>query len=57
MAPGNQDAYVMTVDVFVFPVNDKPDQKVAQDKLATLMMDPAVQTEFNAFKGSIPSTA
>ena len=55
MAPGNQDAYVMTVDVFVFPVNDKPDQKMAQDKLATLMMDPAVQTEFNAFKGSIPS--
>ena len=35
MAPGNQDAYVMTVDVFVFPVNDKPDQKAAQDKLAT----------------------
>jgi glucose/mannose transport system substrate-binding protein len=55
MAPGNQDAYVMTVDVFVFPVNNKPDQKAAQDKLATLMMDPLVQTEFNAFKGSIPS--
>ncbi len=55
MAPGNQDAYVMTVDVFVFPMNDKPDQKAAQDKLATLMMDPKVQTEFNAFKGSIPS--
>ncbi len=55
MAPGNQDAYVMTVDVFVFPVNNKPDQKAAQDKLATLMMDPAVQTEFNSFKGSIPS--
>jgi glucose/mannose transport system substrate-binding protein len=55
MAPGTQDAYVMTVDVFVFPVNDKPDQKAAQDKLATLMMDPAVQTEFNGLKGSIPS--
>src|ERR1700742_3010461 len=45
----------MTVDVFVSPVNNKPDQKAAQDKLATLMMDPAVQTEFNSFKGSIPS--
>ncbi len=55
MAPGNQDAYVMTVDVFVFPVNDKPDQKAAQDKLALLMMDPAVQTEFNALKGALPS--
>ncbi len=55
MAPGNQDAYVMTVDVFVFPVNNKPDQKAAQDKLATLMMDPAVQTEFNKFKGALPA--
>jgi glucose/mannose transport system substrate-binding protein len=55
MAPGNQDAYEMTVDVFVFPVNSKPDQQEAQKKLATLMMDPVVQTEFNAFKGSLPS--
>ena len=55
MAPGNQDAYVMTVDVFVFPVNDKPDQKAAQDKLAQIMMDPAVQTEFNANKGALPA--
>ncbi len=54
MAPGNQ-AYVMTVDVFVFPVNNKPDQKAAQDKLAMLMMDPVVQTEFNKFKGSLPA--
>jgi glucose/mannose transport system substrate-binding protein len=55
MAPGNQDAYIMTVDVFVFPVNNKPDQKAAQDKLAMLMMDPTVQTEFNKFKGSLPA--
>jgi glucose/mannose transport system substrate-binding protein len=55
MAPGNRDAYIMTVDVFVFPVNNKPDQKAAQDKLAALMMDPAVQTEFNKFKGSLPA--
>lgn len=55
MAPGNQDAYVMTVDVFVFPVNNKPDEKAAQDKLAQLMMDPGVQTEFNAFKGALPA--
>jgi len=55
MAPGNQDAYVMTVDVFVFPKNSKPDQQAAQDKLAQLMMDPAVQTKFNAFKGAMPA--
>jgi glucose/mannose transport system substrate-binding protein len=55
MAPGNQDAYVMTVDVFVFPKNSKPDQQAAQDKLAQLMMDPVVQTRFNAFKGALPA--
>jgi glucose/mannose transport system substrate-binding protein len=55
MAPGNQDAYVMTVDVFVFPKTDKPDQQGAQGKLAELMMDPAVQTRFNAFKGALPA--
>jgi glucose/mannose transport system substrate-binding protein len=55
MAPGNQNAYVMTVDVFVFPVVKDPDQKKAQEKLATLMMDPAVQTEFNTYKGALPA--
>ena len=55
MAPGNQDAYVMTVDVFVFPKTDKPDQQAAQAKLASLMMDPGVQTEFNANKGALPA--
>ena len=56
MAPGNQDAYVMTVDVFVFPKTNKPDQvQAAQDKLAKVMMDPAVQTAFNAFKGALPA--
>lgn len=55
MAPGNQNAYVMTVDVFVFPLNKDAEQKKAQEKLATLMMDPAVQTEFNAYKGALPA--
>jgi glucose/mannose transport system substrate-binding protein len=54
-APGTQDAYVMTVDVFAFPKVIKPDQIAAQRKLAELMMDPAVQVEFNKFKGSLPA--
>ena len=54
-APGTQDAYVMTVDVFAFPKVTKPDQIAAQHKLAELMMDPAVQVEFNKFKGSLPA--
>jgi glucose/mannose transport system substrate-binding protein len=45
----------MTVDVFAFPKVTKPDQIAAQRKLAELMMDPAVQVEFNKFKGSLPA--
>ena len=55
LAPGAQDAYVMTVDVFAFPKVKKPDQVAAQHKLAELMMDPAVQVEFNKYKGSLPA--
>src|SRR5215475_10440510 len=54
-APGTQDAYVMTVDVFAFPKVTRPDQIAAQRKLAELMMDPAVQVEFNKYKGSLPA--
>jgi glucose/mannose transport system substrate-binding protein len=55
LAPGTQDSYIMTVDVFAFPKVTKPDQIAAQRKLAELMMDPAVQVEFNKYKGSLPS--
>jgi glucose/mannose transport system substrate-binding protein len=55
LAPGSADSYVMTIDAFAFPKTDKPDQIQAQRKLAELMMDPAVQTEFTRNKGSIPS--
>jgi glucose/mannose transport system substrate-binding protein len=55
LAPGTQDAYVMTVDVFAFPKVNKPDQVAAQRKLAELMIDPPVQVEFNKYKGSLPA--
>jgi glucose/mannose transport system substrate-binding protein len=55
LAPGTQDGYIMTVDVFAFPKVDKPDEIAAQRKLAELMMDPVVQVEFNKYKGSLPS--
>jgi len=45
----------MTIDAFAFPKTDKPEQIQAQHKLAELMMDPAVQTEFTRYKGSVPS--
>jgi glucose/mannose transport system substrate-binding protein len=55
LAPGTSDAYIMTIDAFAFPKTDKPEQVQAQRKLAELMMDPAVQTEFTRYKGSVPS--
>ena len=45
----------MTIDAFAFPKTDKSEQVQAQRKLAELMMDPAVQTEFTRYKGSVPS--
>ncbi len=55
LAPGTQDGYVFTTNSFAFPRTDKPDQVSAQKKLAQVFMDPAVQTEYTFYKGSIPS--
>jgi glucose/mannose transport system substrate-binding protein len=55
LAPGTSDAYVVAVDAFAFPQSNNPEQQAAQRKLATLMMDPAVQTTFTYYKGSVPS--
>jgi glucose/mannose transport system substrate-binding protein len=55
LAPGTSDAYIMAIDAFAFPKTGNPEQINAQHKLADLMMDPAVQTEFTRYKGSIPS--
>jgi glucose/mannose transport system substrate-binding protein len=55
LAPGSADSYIMTIDAFAFPATSKPEQVQAQHKLAELMMDPAVQTEFTRNKGSVPS--
>jgi glucose/mannose transport system substrate-binding protein len=55
LAPGTQDGYIITTNSFTFPKSDKPDQVAAQRKLAQVFMDPAVQTEYTYYKGSIPS--
>ena len=55
IAPGNQGAYIMNVDVFAFPKNSKPEVLAAQKKLAEVMMDPATQAQFNLFKGALPA--
>ena len=55
LAPGSQDAYIMQTNSFAFPKTARPEQVAAQRKLAGVLMDPAVQTEYTFFKGSIPS--
>jgi glucose/mannose transport system substrate-binding protein len=55
LAPGTQDGYIITTNSFAFPRTDKHDQVEAQRKLAQVFMDPAVQTEYTFYKGSIPS--
>ena len=55
LARGTLDGYVMTTNSFAFPKTDKPDQIAAQHKLAEVLMDPAVQTEYTFYKGSVPS--
>jgi glucose/mannose transport system substrate-binding protein len=55
LAPGTQDAYIMQTNSFAFPKNDNAEQIAARRKLAEVLMDPAVQTEYTFYKGSIPS--
>ena len=55
LAPGNQDAYVMAVDVFVFPRLGKADAASdAQIMLAKTLVDPILQAQFSQVKGSVP---
>ncbi|MEF2070595.1 ABC transporter substrate-binding protein [Consotaella aegiceratis] len=53
LAPGTQHFYDIIVDAFAFPKVSE-DAQAAQDKLAKVMMDPAVQVDFNRIKGSLP---
>jgi glucose/mannose transport system substrate-binding protein len=55
LAPGTQDSYVMQTNAFAFPKTSNAEQIAAQRKLAEVLMDPAVQTEYTFYKGSIPS--
>ncbi|MGD9507523.1 MAG: ABC transporter substrate-binding protein [Geminicoccaceae bacterium] len=50
-----EGGYLMGGDVFVFPAIDDPAAQAAQVKLATVLLDPVTQIEFNTKKGSVPS--
>jgi glucose/mannose transport system substrate-binding protein len=49
-----EGGYLMGGDVFVFPATDDDAARAAQVKLATVMLDPQTQIEFNTKKGSVP---
>lgn len=46
--------YQVSGDVFVFPKTSNPDDLKAQMLMATTMIDPKVQVDFNLKKGSVP---
>ena len=55
LSPGTQGQYVMVADSFAFPKSSNKEQIATGQKLASVLMDPAVQTAFNIPKGSLPA--
>ncbi|MDE1166676.1 MAG: ABC transporter substrate-binding protein [Pseudomonas sp.] len=54
-SPGNGRAFVFITDQLAFFKQDSAEHQQIQKTFASLMVDPAVQIEFNARKGSIPT--
>lgn len=54
LPPGGGSGYIIAVDVFAFPKTADAAAIDAQGLLATTLMDPKVQTDFNKVKGSVP---
>ena len=52
--PGNVKYVSLGGDVFVFPKNSDPKVKDIQLKMASMMVNPTVQADFNNAKGSLP---
>ncbi|MYM25395.1 extracellular solute-binding protein [Duganella sp. FT135W] len=51
---GASTPYLIQGDAFVFPKTSQPDAVRAQKLLATTMLTPGAQLEFNKIKGSLP---
>lgn len=54
MAPGNRDAYLLVVDVFLLPDNTLDAEVEAQRQFVEIALDPGNQVEFSRRKGSLP---
>lgn len=51
---GPKSPYLIQGDAFIFPKTSDPEALKAQKLLATVMVAPATQVEFNRLKGSVP---
>jgi glucose/mannose transport system substrate-binding protein len=52
---GDGSSLIMSTDSFVFPSHSDDSHLAGQALLATVMVDPVTQAEFNAKKGSLPA--
>jgi glucose/mannose transport system substrate-binding protein len=52
--PADHPLVTTSGDVIVFPKQNDPDKEAAQLRLASLLLSPAVQANFNNAKGSMP---
>lgn len=54
LAPGTENTYMFSADVWVMPKDGGDNLRADQKLLAGVMMDPVMQEKLNLFKGSIP---
>jgi glucose/mannose transport system substrate-binding protein len=52
---GPKSPYLIQGDAFIFPKTSNPEALKAQKLLASVMVAPATQVEFNRLKGSVPT--
>lgn len=54
LAPGNNDAFMITLDVFMLPKTQDAKSKQAQSAFVDTLLDPENQLRFTALKGALP---
>jgi glucose/mannose transport system substrate-binding protein len=53
LAPGSQDAVILTIDGFAFPTASTPARAAARDRLASTILNRDVQMRFATLKGTL----
>jgi glucose/mannose transport system substrate-binding protein len=57
LAPGSQDALILTIDGFAFPTATTPARMAARDRLASVILNRDVQMRFATLKGTLAARA